>query len=111
MVTEQNRRARYSSELDSTRAARAPLVEGPSISRAAFSLVFGHFFNRVYSYVSRRIEDRATCERVVREVLVMNLDLLVEGGDERQAAGRLMASSDRLIQQETAGRHTALELP
>ena len=102
MVTEQNRHSLDSSELNGSRVAPGPLVEGPSISREAFSVAFSRSFDRVYSFVSRRIKDRATCERIVREVLIVNLDLLIEGGDERQGAGRLKALSDQRIKEEVA---------
>lgn len=102
MVTEQNRRLPDSSEVESSRMGPAPLLEGPSISCEAFLLAFNRSFGRVYSYVSRRLGDRATCERIVKEVLIENLDHLVAGSDEKELARRLKASTDRLIKRETA---------
>lgn len=110
MRTEENRRLVSSSEVDSARRAPDPLVERPSISREAFSRAFDRSFRRVYSYVSRRIDDRAICERVVREVLVVNLDLLVTGRDEREVAIRLKASSDQRIVEEAVRSFAAREL-
>lgn len=107
MVTEQGGRSRYSDALDSPQEGSTPEVADRSISRTAFLLAFVRSFNRVYSYVSRRIDDRETCERVVKEVLVENRALLIEKGDDRDTACRLKASSDRLIRRETAARVAA----
>jgi uncharacterized protein YjbJ (UPF0337 family) len=71
-----------------------------------FSVGFERCFRRVYAYVGRRVKSREVCERIVGEVLAENVDLLVERGDDRQQAGRLKASSDRLIEaHENPRRH------
>lgn len=81
-----------------------PLVAATSMTREAFSPIFDHCFDRVYAYVTRRVEDRATCERVVAEVLAINLHLLVDGGDEKRIARALKASSDEQIEVEKSSR-------
>ena len=66
-------------------------------TREVFSARFDRCFGRVYAYVSRRVNDRESCERIVREVLAANLGVLAYGGDERREVGQLKAASDRLI--------------
>lgn len=88
----------------SERGATAPpgvhppktLVRAAPPSRAEFSTKFDRCFGLVYAYVSRRVNDRQSCERIVRAVLAENLDVLAEERDERELA-QLKAASDRLI--------------
>jgi hypothetical protein len=72
-------------------------AHGESATREAFSAGFDRCFGRVYSYVSRRVGDQKVCERIVREVLAGNLDLLQNRSDERQELSQLRRSSDRWI--------------
>ena len=74
-----------------------------SISRSSadFDFSFGRVF-AVYAYVSQRVRERKSCERIVREVLVANRDLLVNGRDETHELDQLAASVDRLIGRESA---------
>ena len=51
----------------------------------------------LYAYVSKRVAGRQVRERIVREVLSQNLDLLVGRREEMSEASRLMTSADRLI--------------
>jgi hypothetical protein len=62
-----------------------------------FSVGFERGFRRVYAYVSRRVNDRGICERIVSEVLAENVGLLVEPGYEGQQASQLKTSADRRI--------------
>lgn len=79
-------------------------VEYPQVKSAAsktdFLDMFNRHFDRVYSYVNRRVQHEPVCERVVREVLVTHLHLLVYDGNEGQVARELKAASDRLIRDE-----------
>ena len=81
-------------------------VEYPQVKSAAsktdFLDMFNRHFDRVYSYVNRRVQHEPVCERVVREVLVTHLHLLVYGEDEKQVAYELKVASDRLIRDEVA---------
>lgn len=74
-----------------------------SISRSSadFDFSFGRVF-AVYAYVSRRVRERKTCARIVREVLVANRDLLVSEIDATHELDQLVASLDRLIGRESA---------
>jgi hypothetical protein len=83
-----------------------PLVRVALVTREGFSADFDRCFGRVYAYVSRRVKDRESCERIVSEVLEANLDLIVDRGDERQELSQLKASSDRLIALESARSHS-----
>jgi hypothetical protein len=74
-----------------------PLDRTTPVTREGFSGHFDRCFDRVHAYVSRRVKDRESCERIVGEVLAENLDLLVDRGEERRELSRLKASSDRLI--------------
>jgi hypothetical protein len=73
-----------------------------SVTWEEFSTAFDRCFTRVYAYVGRRVSDGASCERLVSEVLAENVDLLAGRGDERQEISQLKASSDRLIELESA---------
>jgi hypothetical protein len=74
-----------------------------SISRSSadFDFSLGRVF-AVYAYVSRRVRERKACARIVREVLVANRDLLVNGMDATHELDQLVASLDRLIGRESA---------
>ncbi len=72
------------------------------VTREEFSAAFDRCLRRVHAYVSRRVDDRRSCQRVVSEVLTENLDLLVDPGDERREFRQLKESSDRLIALESA---------
>ena len=91
---DRKRRRRGQSESE---ASVGPLALGASLSRETFSVAFERCFDRVYAYVSRRVADTATCERIVGAVLAANLDLLVGPRDDRHELRRLKASSDRRI--------------
>jgi len=62
-----------------------------------FSERFDRCFRRVSLYVGRRVNDRESLERIVREVLGENLDLFIAHCDEREETERLRASADRLL--------------
>jgi hypothetical protein len=57
----------------------------------------GHWFGPLYAYVSRYVAGRPVRERIVREVLAMDLDLLVGRRDGGLGVRRLEAVADRLI--------------
>jgi len=82
-------------------APAAPLARANPGPRERFSAGFDRSFGRVYAYVSQRVRERESCERIVREVLVAHLDLVVNGGDETHELSRLAAASDRLIGSES----------
>lgn len=94
---EQRSRLEIGPEASSKEAGRAA-----PLTRADFSSGFDRCFDRVYAYVSRRVSDRKSCERIVSEVLAANLDLLMDRGDERQELSKLKAALDRLIGLESA---------
>lgn len=48
------------------------------------------------------MDDRALSERIVSDALEANVDLLVDGGEEMRAIGRLKAYLDRSIGSEPA---------
>lgn len=73
-----------------------------AVTREEFFAAFDRCFPRVHAYVSRRVNDSKSVERVVTEVLTENLDLLVDQGDETREASQLKATSDRLIEMESA---------
>jgi hypothetical protein len=54
-------------------------------------------FRRVEFYVGPRVRDPETFERIVNEVIDLNLDLLVSETDELEEIRRLRATADRLI--------------
>jgi len=96
------KRGRRSHAASSSEAASYPPVGAAPLTREEFSAAFDRCFERVHAYVSRRVDDGPSCERVVSEVLEANLDLLVDRADEGREASRLKASSDRLIDVERA---------
>lgn len=67
-----------------------------------FSSRFNRQFDRVYSYVSRKLGIEPVRERVVSEVLVTHLHLLVYEEDEDRVARQLKVTSDRLIDEASA---------
>jgi hypothetical protein len=73
------------------------------LSSQAFCAAFDRCFGRVYGYVSRRVGDRETCERIVRAVMTASLDALVEGADDPRELLRIKRLSDALIASEAAG--------
>jgi hypothetical protein len=73
-----------------------------SMTREEFSVVYDRCFDRVYSYVARRVGDRETCERLAGEILTTNLYVMIDGGDDRRTAIRLKVSSDQRIEEERA---------
>jgi hypothetical protein len=62
-----------------------------------FAEGYGRWFEPLYAYVSRHVAGRQVRERIVREVLATNLDLLVGRRDHASDVSRLEASADRLI--------------
>lgn len=62
-----------------------------------FTEGYERWFNRLYAYVSRRVAGRQVRERIVREVLSENLDLLVGRREEALEVMRLKSTADRLI--------------
>lgn len=87
--------------LESEPTAPDPCFQSDTVTRQAFVAGFDRCFGRVYAYVARRVDDRETCERIVRAVLTENLDLLVRRAGDELESGRLKALSDRLIGVET----------
>ena len=69
----------------------SPLVPPAGVTAQEFTTGFDR------AYVSRRVNDRESCERIVREVLAGNLDLLVHPAGQVPERSRLEAASDRLI--------------
>jgi L-rhamnose isomerase len=108
VVTQPESRSLDSRAPDRSGAISTRGASDPSISREAFWVAFDRSFGRVYSYVSRRVGDRAVWERIVTDVLKENLALLMDGVDDRSSIRRLQASSDRLIHEELA-RRSAVE--
>jgi len=62
-----------------------------------FAEGYGRWFEPLYAYVSRHVAGRQVRERIVREVLATNLDLLVGRRDHASDVSRLETSADRLI--------------
>ena len=58
---------------------------------------YQRWFAPLHAYVSRHIEARQVRERIVREVLSENLDLLVGRRDAPSEISRLKATANRLI--------------
>jgi len=83
---------------------------GTPLSFLEFSRRFDRQFNRVYSYVSRRLGIEPVCQRVVSEVLVTHLHLLVYEEDEDRIARQLKISTDRLIEEVSALDDSAHDL-
>jgi hypothetical protein len=71
----------------------------PAIPTTAelFAEGYERWSDPLYAYVSKRVAGRQVRERIVREVLSQNLDLLVGRREEMSEASRLMTSADRLI--------------
>jgi len=69
---------------------------------------YQRWFAPLHAYVSRHIEARQVRERIVREVLSENLDLLVGRRDAESEISRLKAAANRLIAEVLTGEDTAL---
>lgn len=93
-------------EQGSSQAGPSPTARSSAfpVSRAEFTRTFDRCFDRVYVYVERRIRDRDLCERVVREVLEANLQVLVDGADDRGSLCALKLSSDERIEAARAAK-------
>ena len=72
---------------------------GDALPTTAELLANGYqrWFDPLHAYVSRHIPSRQVRERIVREVLSENLDLLVGRRDKDLEVRRLEAAADRLI--------------
>ena len=70
---------------------------GPSPTWEVFSERFDRCFRRVSFYVSRRVNDRESFARIVKEVLAGNLELFIGQCSELDELTRLKASADRLL--------------
>lgn len=68
---------------------------------------YQRWFAPLHAYVSRHIEARQVRERIVREVLSENLDLLVGRRDAESEISRLKATANRLIAEVLTGDDTA----
>ena len=77
-------------------AADPPLRTIPT-TEERFAEGYERWFSRVYAYVSRRVAGQQIRERIVREVLSENLDLLVGRREEALEVTRLKSTADRLI--------------
>lgn len=64
---------------------------------------YQRWFHPLHVYVSRHVPGRRVRERIVREVLSENLDLLVGRRDEASEIGRLKATANRLIAEVLTG--------
>jgi len=62
-----------------------------------FAEGYARWCDPLYAYVSRSVAGRQARERIVREVLTENLDLLVGRREEGLEVRRLAATADRLI--------------
>ena len=68
-----------------------------------FASGYQRWFAPLHAYVSRHIEARQVRERIVREVLSENLDLLVGRRDAASEIRRLEATANRLIAEVLTG--------
>jgi len=105
----EERRADHATTPNHPTGGTLPEIETKSVTREQFSTSFDRSFDRVYSYVRRRVDIEPVCERVVKEVLTTNLDLIVHCVDQKHVACRLKAASDRLIATEAVGASACLE--
>lgn len=76
--------------------ARAPERAMPTTTELLAS-GYQRWFEPLYVYVSRYVAGPQVRERIVREVLATNLDLLIGRRDEALELRRLEATADRLI--------------
>lgn len=60
---------------------------------------FDRSFARVYAYVSTRVADRSTAERLTRDVLQSSLELLLEEADGRLDV-ELLRATHRVLRDE-----------
>lgn len=67
---------------------------------ADFEASFNRHFDRVYTYLRRRIPREADCQRLVAEVLISTLPSILRTEDGREVARRLKSACDRLIEEE-----------
>jgi len=79
--------------------AQAPMSSLPAIpiNEDLLAEGYGHWFGPLYAYVSRYVAGRPLRERIVREVLAMDLERLVGRCDGGLGVRRLEAAADRLI--------------
>jgi len=78
---------------------------GDALPTTAELLANGYqrWFDPLHAYVSRHIPSRQVRERIVREVLSENLDLLVGRREEALEICRLKATANRLIAEVLTG--------
>ena len=81
----------------SRRSAQAALPDAIPMTSELFADGYERWSDPLYAYVSRSVAGRQVRERIVREVLSENLDLLVGRREEAAEVSRLEASADRLI--------------
>ena len=112
-ISSQQRRLRQSSDDLLSRLETVSLqfpprkdAERTSPTWEVFSECFDRCFRRVSFYVSRRVNDRESFERIVTEILAGNLDLLIAPCSELEELKRLKASADRLL---ALGASTSLD--
>ena len=72
-------------------------VPATSLPADLFVEGYARWCDPLYAYVSRSVAGRQVRERIVRQVLTENLDLLVGRREEALEVGRLTATADRLI--------------
>jgi len=68
-------------------------------------------FDPLHAYVSRYVADRHVRERIVREVLSENLDLLVGSREEASEVSQLRTAANRLIAEVMTGEALIRRLP
>lgn len=78
-------------------ATAEPSLDETSPFAGPFAAGYERWFDPLYAYVSRHVASRGTRERIVRQVLAENLDLLVGQREEAVETRRLQATADRLI--------------
>lgn len=87
-------------------AASAPDPTRALTTAEQFAAGYQRWTFPLYAYVSRHVAGRQLRERIVREALSENLDLLVGRREEAHELSRLEATANRLIADavEEAGR-------
>ena len=68
-----------------------------STTAELFATGYERWFGPLYAYVSRHVAGEQVRERIVREVLAENLDLLVGRRAEALEVSRLEATANRLL--------------
>ncbi|MEZ4282724.1 MAG: hypothetical protein R3F21_24265 [Myxococcota bacterium] len=91
------RTSQNESEADATTQSFHP--NGPPRD-ADFDASFNRHFDRVYTYLSRRIPCEADRQRLVAEVLISTLPSILRTEDGREVARRLKSACDRSIEEE-----------